>query len=241
MVLEMVYRRKRKSIRRKFGRKRKGTFRYTSVMGNKRSRMRQSRVGASRDIHKFKRWISVPQDKDVNTLADGLSLYFQFNQLVNYTEFTALYDQYRIEKVLIKLHLITNPDAVVPPVTIPVTTQNVTNWYPRLWYSPDYDDKQVDAISDFKQRATTKTLILKPNRDYTFWCKPACQVEAYRDSAGTVGYCPSFNKWINMADTAVEHYGWKWALDCEGLNPEDTQPYKIRLNVCYFFTCRGTR
>jgi len=234
----MPYKRKRRTNKKYKGRK--GAFRFTRWRGLKRNRTRMSRVGSSRDIHRFKRWIAIPQEHSITTTADGLTMYFQFNQLTNYTEFTGMYDQYRIEKVMLKFHLISNPDAVVPPTTLPVTTQNVTNWYPRLWYAPDYDDKAVDAISDFKQKATTKTLIMQPNKDYTFWCKPAVQVEAYQ-SAGTTGYCPSWGKWINLADTAVEHYGWKWALDCEGLTPGASQPFKVRVNACYYFTCKGTR
>jgi len=202
----------------------------------------------STNVHHFKRWVSSPKDISVNitptdtTTTNVGALEFKLSDIVNAGEFTALYDRYKITRVQLRVHLISNPDAaLITGSDVTSVAWNANNVFPRLWYCPDYDDSAGESIEVFKQRAKAKHFILKPNKDYKFWIKPATLVQAY-ESAITTTYEPTWDKWVDMANPNCKYYGWRYALDTDGAAiVNTTYPYKLRINMCYWFTCKDTK
>ena len=209
----------------------------------RRKRMSRSRRRGRKSFRKainqhiYTRYATTPTDHDITTGSGTFAEKFTFDSIKGYTEFSAMYDRYKITSVQLQITLINNPNAVVPSVTLPVTTQNVTNWYPKLWYVKDYDDESTATIDALKERANVKCLILRPNKIYKIRVRPAILAQTYRTVA-TTGYSPKWRQWIDMADPDVPHYGIKYDLDCQGLDPADSQPFKIRVEYKYFFTCK---
>lgn len=183
--------------------------------------------------------MGTPTDTSTNNVG---ALEFKLSDVVNAGEFTALYDRFKITRVQLRLHLITNPDAtLVQGSDVTSVAWNANNIFPRIWYSNDYDDSSGEAIEVFKQRAKSKNIILKPNKDYKFWIKPATLVQMY-DSMVSTAYEPAWNKWVDMAQPNTKYYGWRYGVDLDGGSVvNSTYPYKIRINMCYWFTCKDVK
>lgn len=208
-----------------------------------RRTFRRSRVRSSKrylNVHKYSRHNDSTYDTSIScsTLSAGAAVNFQLQKIVNPTEFSALYDRYMITRVIAHVQLITNPDAVVPTnSSIPPTTQQVTNWYPTFWYCADYDDDNTPSLDDLKQRTKTKCFVLRPNKMYKIAIKPAVNVQTYATAVAT-GYAPKWNTWIDMAQLTVPHYGLKCVVDTNGLDPNDTYPFVVKIRYKYYFTCK---
>lgn len=163
-----------------------------------------------------------------------------FNQLVQHTDFTALFDQYRINKVTITVQMINNPDAAA--YLNPSGSSwynNTTNWYPKLWYIFDADGGADETIASIKERQGVKCRILQPNKTIKISWRPQCRVLTYSTSTST-GYSPKNIK-VDMTDTNVEHFGLKYVFDTNQLDPVDTAPFKFAIETKLHFTCYGVR
>ena len=82
--------------------------------------------------------------------------------------------------------------------------------------------------------------ILKPNRYIKIAIKPAVAGQVYRTATAT-GYSPKWNTWIDMNQNDVLHYGLKYVVDTSGLDPNDTQPFKLEIERTYYFKCKDVR
>lgn len=163
-----------------------------------------------------------------------------FNNLVQSSDFTNLFDQYRIRKVIVTFQLITNPDAAYPlNSTVSSATVNPSNWFPKLWYIPDYDGGADETIPTIKERQGVRCKILKPNSFVTIAFTPKCRTLTYSTSTST-GYAPKNIK-IDMSDTNVEHYGIKYVIDANQLDPDNTYPFKVQIERKLIFSCYGVR
>lgn len=205
----------------------------------KTSWLRGMRVDRKINMHRFARWVATPQDFSLSAASAGNACVFQLNDLGSVSEFTTLYDRFKITKVQCRFHLITNPDAFLY-TNAAVNTQNHTNWFPKLWYVRDYDDSIVEGLAAIKERAIAKCIVMNPNRMYTVNLRPATLVQAYATST-TTGSVPQWNKWIDMGAPDVKYYGLKYALDAEGITPTANFPFKLRVEFKYWFTCKDVR
>lgn len=164
------------------------------------------------------------------------------NQLVQSSDFTNLFDQYRIRKVIVTFQMITNPDsAAYTNAYAQVNTGGITltNWYPKIWYIPDYDGGSDETIASIKERQGVRCKILRPNSVVRISFVPKCRVLTYSTSTST-GYAPK-NIQIDMSDTAVEHHGLKYVIDTNQQDPTDAYPFKFVIEKKLFFTCYGVR
>lgn len=171
-----------------------------------RRKVRRSRrrVGRRRQrVHHFKRTFNVA----LNVPAAGVVPYvssfkFQLDSLQNYNEFAALYDTYRINKVLVKF--------------IPRTTDNALgagergNFYSCIDYNDDTAFVASSAISSIQERDNVRKT--RTTQIHARCFRPAVAVAAYRSGA-TNGYCPKWKQWIDMSNPDVQHFGLKIVVD----------------------------
>lgn len=200
-------------------------------------RMRRRR-GFSLKTHKFTRY---GPSKTIATNGGGIFEYddtevFTFNGISNYTEFTTLFDRYMITGVKLVIQMVTNPDATT--VIAQNTPAQGSNYYPKIWYIPDYDDGTGETIAQLKERIGVKCRILRPNSAVSIFVKPAILAQTYR-TALTTGYAPMWRKWIDCSDTDVPHYGLKYAIDFDGLTPSNN--FTFRIERKYYFTMKDVR
>ena len=149
-----------------------------------------------------------------------------------------MFDNFRIDYVIMKMQLITNPDANT--LNNVNSTFNSNNWFPKLWYIRDYDGGGSETLSSIKERQGVSFFVLKPNKEYSIKIMPKVAVQTYRTST-TTGYAPKrlFLDFVNGLD--VPHYGLKTVFDTLGVDPSDSTGFQVRWEVKYYFTCKDVR
>jgi len=200
---------------------------------------RRNRASRSLNTHSFSRYCSRTTFGNITvtgtTLATGWE--FRIADVVNYSEFTTLFDQFILTKCVVTLRLITNPNsASVLNLTTPV---QITNWYPQLWYIPDYDDSSADNLDAIKERIGVRCRVLKPDKPIRIVVRPKVLVQTYVTALAT-GYAPK-RMYVDCDQPAMPHYGLKTVVDCMGNDPNDTYPFIISQERQYFFTLKNVR
>lgn len=201
----------------------------------------RARKGFSLNTHSFSRFTAAS-----TSLVDGTELdvgyEFKFSDMVAFSEFSNLFDRYKIDSVVQTFQLVNNPSSAYKlnesnPLA---AAANVSNFYPKMWYIHDYDDSTAESIGTLKERVGVKCRILQPNKVIKITTKPAIAIQTYR-TATTTGYGPKWGQYIDMNTTDVPHYGLKVAFDTNAIDPVDTQPFRIRVETKYYFTCKDVR
>lgn len=139
----------------------------------------------------------------VNVLVGGVSS--TTLSLPNSSEFTALYDQYRIDWVDCQFIFSNNMSNVTSPsLTLPV-----------VYLAKDYDDSNLANYPDLQQYATQQTWQLGNehgrNGIHHVRVKPNVDVALYQGV--TTGYARGKPMFIDTASPQVPHYGVKIAYD----------------------------
>lgn len=127
----------------------------------------------------------------------------------NYSEFTALFDQYMIESMEVELYWSKNSAA-----------ESGTNAVqPLIWSAYDYDDASNTSLSSLQQYPAIRSTALGEDGGKVLKMKisPVPRVQLPDGSGGTA-YAPTLdrNPWIDCGYPAVEHLGVKTYLDTFG-------------------------
>lgn len=235
-------------VKRKFSavRKRKAIRALTRNL--KRQKITRRRVWgriSPTNVHKYVRWASGETLSFVPTVTNptnelDFAKVFQLDMVKNYSEFTALYDRYKITGVKVMVQLITNPDA--NNIVLNGSVSNPNNIYPKVWWCPDYDDGSATTLDALKERAQTKCRVLRPNSTISFFIKPAVLAQTYR-TAVTTGYAPKWNQYIDIGQTDVPHYGFKMVVESLGQNIYNLSnvAFYVRLEYKYYLTLKDVR
>lgn len=161
---------------------------------------------------------------------------FTLDDVKSYTDFTNLYDQFKISHAQVHFTLITNPDATLAHNQL--AQYNPTNWYPKIWWVYDSDDSSTISLSAMKERQGVKFRMLQPNKTIIMNVKPKALVQTYSTPTGT-GYAPK-RIWLDCATGYnVKHYGLKYVIDTLGQDPNDTYPFKVRVEIKYWLRFKG--
>lgn len=149
----------------------------------------------------------------------------RFANVINSSEFSALYDQYVIDKVKVQFWLKVDPGAQTATMAIA----------PKLYWYRDLDDQSLASQNDMRERSNSKIAVLRTDRPVTIWVKPNVLNLVYRGVA-TSSYVPKFSQWLDMSATDVDHYGIKYNID-----DLTTTAYKVDVETTYYFRCKNTR
>lgn len=146
------------------------------------------------------------------------------SNVIGSAEFSALFDQYRIDYVSFKFYLRTSPDAQTA----------ATAFNPRIAWYRDYDDSSAPSnFGEMLERMDTKVAVLRTDRPVTIKFKPNSLNEVYR-GVGVTSFTPVWDQWIDMAQNDVLHYGVKVAID----NFTNTN-YFVDIFTQVHFSCKG--
>lgn len=132
----------------------------------------------------------------------GYATVFLLSALPNFAEFTALFDQYRIEKV-----------SMTFVIDIADGSLNSTTKWPRLTIAPDYNNQSAPSSED--------TLLQYPqcqvyqfsefNREVTVHIKPKVAATVFRTGI-TSAYTMQTPGWLDVATSDVPHYGLRYFI-----------------------------
>lgn len=150
------------------------------------------------NIYHFKRKFFVVDNYAVTAGSDlkaGLS--FSLGQLPDFTDFTSLYDQYRINKVVVKL---------IPKVTqavleggVAMLNQNLQQVHSAI----DYDDVTApNSISDLTQYQNHR--MSRGNQIHTRVFVPKALT-----TIGAVSSAPKAKQWLDTSTSGIQHRGMK--------------------------------
>lgn len=176
-------------------------------------------------------WAIGSANPDANGLYQfGGAMQFQLDQTQNYTDFTQLFDRYKLSGVKVKF--------------VPLTTQAFPGAsVPMIAYAIDLDDATLPTSYD---TVNTKYNVHKKRLDKacSIYIKPRLAQQIY--SGLTSGYAigPK-NTYIDCNDPGVPHYGLKfWLRDC--YLPTTTGPAVntntvIRIETTYYLTLKDSQ
>jgi len=192
----------------------------------------------SLNLHHYSRFTLDPLMISCTGTTEVGSLQFTLDQIAGFSEFVAMYDQYKLMKVVLNIQLVNNPEHIQVLNNGGVT--NSTNWFPKFWYIRDYDGGGSDTMTQLKERQGAKFFVLKPNMTKTITISPMATIQTYRTATST-GYSPK-RIWIDIANgTDVPHYGLNYIVDALGQNPTDSIPFIVRIERKFYFACKGAR
>lgn len=143
---------------------------------------------------------------------------FQLSDIPQVAHYAALFEYYRIDKVVIIYRYKT---AGVPAgyIANPLNTQLSQEINPTLLFKVDHNDVIAQSVADLKLSARTKEKQLTNNKpNFSIQVKPAIQTEAYKSLTAST-YVPKWGQWLTMVDTTVPHYGLKMNIQCPRPNP----------------------
>lgn len=223
-----------------------------------RRRIRGTKYGFKIQPHLFHRWMTAFPSANVNVTGctyntstsslftnvgqstASFSMYFSLADIPNVSEFTTLFDYYKLNRVLVTIKMVSNPDASQQPTS--QTLSNLMNYYPTIWYVRDNDDNNTVTLPAIKEFEKVRHKVLMPNREIKIILRPTTLSQIYKGVLP--GYAIDTKKqYLDMAQADIPHYGLKTVFDLEGLTSsgDDVRQWQFKINAKYFFTCKSTR
>lgn len=194
--------------------------------------MRSRRAINKTNVHHFVRW--EPQD-DPNVLScnfgsSGVSptaLTFSLDKVVNPSEFTQLYDQYKIKGI--KIYFDYSPDVG--------GGTGATSLMPKLWIKRDYDDASTPTLTQMTESNQSRCIRFNDNRTtFSIFIRPSTLKSIYRTSL-TQAYGPEWRQWLDCANPDIPHYGLK--LLAQGLPSTNLGAITVRCK--YYLAFKNVR
>ncbi len=143
-----------------------------------------------------------------NNLSEVYETYrFQLSSCLNSGAYTAMWDQYKINKVVITWRPIRTQ--VVVAQNEDVTPGTFTN-IPSVVYAKDHDDLTPVTYADTRVRFGAKEKLA--TKGHAMKIVPATLTEIYQSTISTA-YSPQFGKWLDCANSTVPHYGVRLAME----------------------------
>lgn len=223
-------------------------IKYTSRKRNVRKQVRRTmrrgaygkqiiRQVASSQVYPFRRF----NFKQLVGGTDGVNysgnITFQLADLPNYTEFTSLFDQYKIGGIKYRWVINRNPDYGGAVVSNVYNTA-VQGQYPRIMWVQDYDNiTGVPAnFAELQQYSKMKEIYLTPDRPYTRWFffKPARQAVEYEGAVNS-SYRPTWKGFIDCASDSAPHCSIRYFGDSLSSNMQ------LRLECWYYMVFKHVR
>lgn len=179
--------------------------------------------GIANKVHKFSRTSSLVLTMDTQGLAQtAATMTFSLDQLVNYSEFTNLFDLYKINAVRVKFMPTFNDE--------PLGTSRLGLFH--VAFDPNGVSSGSVTLDGVLQYQNLKTRRL--DQMLTYYCKPCIESPVY-NSAVSSGYGPT-RRWIDTNNPSVPHYGLLLAYQSQGI-----QTPSWRVVVTYYLTTKNVR
>lgn len=146
--------------------------------------------------------------------------------VVNPTDFTNLYDRYRLNKVVFEFKWSLTYSADLSNSAM-VPDNKLLN-PPIMYIFNDCDDVVAPTYTEILERANVKKFCLNPNRIYRSSMIPSILVD---------GQMPKWKQWIDMADSNKIHLGQKIGL----VYNRDTDYGVLSITPLFYFSCKDTK
>lgn len=190
------------------------------------ARLSRNMVRPNSMVHSFKRMTPITTIVGAAPLAPYQNnTNVALSNLLNYTEFTNLFDQFRINYVVIKFWLRIDPSAQTA----------ATASYPKLYWVRDYNSATLLTQNEMRERANCRISVMSPNKPVVIKFKPNLLNQQTYTTVGTSSYTPIWNQWIDRGSAAAFYYGGLYNID----DLTNTN-YKVDIETTYYFQCKNT-
>lgn len=199
--------------------------------GNPLSVVSFSRMGLGKMPHFFKRTFRSSYGV-TDTFTNRANIHMLSN-LPNASEFSALFDCYRISKISAKFIYSQNTA---------VTPTSATNFIPSIVYVVDTDDgTPLTDITQYEQYETFK--IRRLDRPFTVSVKPKIAQSAYSGGAFSGYVRPvGLKYWCDAASPNIEHYALKYGIRGDIAGGAGTNTLgQIDIYWTYYITCKDVQ
>lgn len=148
------------------------------------------------------------------------------SEVLNSSEFTTLYDQYRLNYVVLKFWLKIDPSAQAA----------ASASYPKIFYYRDYDDSTVPGnLNEIRENQRCRVVVMNPNRPVVIKFRPNMLQLMYNDAISST-FKPAWKQWVDCSLSSARHFGIKFAID----DLTNTN-YRVDIEKWIYFSCRNTR
>lgn len=187
-------------------------------------------------VHHFKRTY---QGSDITASSSGNALgalSFRLTSIPESTEFTYLFDVYRINLIVWKLvPSFTSFDA--NPVSTNVLCPNV---HTVIDHDDDTDPSNLNAMLQYSTYRMSRG-----NRTIKRVFRPSILQETVKELSGNTIVSTSktqrYKQWIDCEDAATEHYGVKYFIDALNASAVNPTTFAYKQYVTLYFSCKGVR
>lgn len=185
--------------------------------------------------HTYRRmmdWGTIPVNVDAHT-----ALSFRLNMLPDYTEFTTLYDQYKIKKIVFRLERPFTDNGLQADATGGGGNSTTTNKYMRVVH--DYDGGTgLSAEYQYLEYQNCKSYPTCGNKPIRLTLYPKILGNVFKsDSLSSTANYMIKPQWIDVAAPDVNHYGIR--IFTPQIATGNTQVYRVFASV--IFQCKNTR
>lgn len=232
--------------------KRKRTFRTRRVFKRRFARKSFSRRPTkkySSGVYKFKRTWTTASGISAGQAAPYLGTFsFQLSDLPTFTDFTGLYQQYKITGVKMKFFQPYQNGAAVMVNQLGGTS--LTQPMIRMHSVFDPNDNATTGIPALQQYQTYKIQELTSpsiGKDgcLKFFYRPKEAVATANTGLSLTGYgAPGKGMWLDTDYPNVPYYGFKWAFDpvyADGSGVQFTSPVTVPIALTYYIKCKGVK
>lgn len=162
-----------------------------------------------------------------NTSQIGGTINFQFDMLPGFSDFTTLYDKYKVHGYSVKWVPLQN-------VATPASASSL----PTITFCTDQDDSTIPTDDlDLRQRANCK--IRRLDKPVGLYVRPKI-LQDVQTSTGT-GAVVTSPKYLDLSDTNVQHRGVKFWIDGMDLLGSNVLTHMYKLVIQAYFSCSQTR
>lgn len=162
-----------------------------------------------------------------NTTACGGAIDFRMEMLPGLSDFTTLYDKYKVSGYKVTFIPLQNVATPASASSLPVIT-----------YALDQDDSTIPADDvELRQRANCK--IRRLDKPVSIWVKPKILQEV--QTASGTGAVVSGTKFLDLTNTDVQHRGLKFWIDGMDLAGSSVLTHMYKVVIQAYFTCSQTR
>lgn len=156
---------------------------------------------------------------------------FKLTDCLNISRYTQMFDQYRLNKVVIKWRPLRYTNITAENTTVLPPISGFTN-IPNFVTVVDYDDTLVVDYNDVRERYGSR--VRRCNRPGTDIITPKILTECYRSTTSSA-YLPKPKQWVDCTYNDVPHYGLKVSLQAAEPNGQ----YAIEGTVTYYVSFKN--
>lgn len=168
---------------------------------------------------------------------------FQLNDLINFTDFQTMFDQYKIKRCVITARITALADTFAQGATQPVTAGSLLANPTLMWYN-DMDDNAVPGVDDVRERMGVRMKQLIPGKTVRMSVSPRCDLPIYTAAGAlTQAAVGKAGQWLDTAVSNLPHYGIKGCITQLDLRATagSLPGYQISFETKYYLTLKDVR